>query len=134
MPVCRSVELVQPFLMQIHSLLDHTNLSFNPENNYIFKSMVIKPQRWTIIKSNGMVNVYFQATVEYDGFSMVLTPFDLYIETLHAVIENIVNFNDLRKPSTSSIVFKTPLKFPMVFKRPLKFPMVFKGNVKKKLL
>ena len=76
MPVCRSLELVQPFLMQVHSLLDHTNLSFNPENKYIFKSMVIKPQQWTIFKSNGMVNVFFQATIEFNGFSMVLTMLD----------------------------------------------------------
>ena len=36
----------------------------------------IRPRRWSIFQSDGMVNVFFQATIDFDGFSMVLTPLD----------------------------------------------------------
>ena len=35
-----------------------------------------RPQRWSIFQSDGMVNVFFQATIEVNGFSMVLTTLD----------------------------------------------------------
>ena len=36
----------------------------------------IRPQQWSIFQCNGMVNIFFQATIDYDGFLMVLTPLD----------------------------------------------------------
>jgi len=36
----------------------------------------IRPRRWSIFQSDGMVNVFFQATIEVNGFSMVLTTLD----------------------------------------------------------
>ena len=36
----------------------------------------IRPRRWSIFQSDGMVNVLFQATIEVNGFSMVLTTLD----------------------------------------------------------
>ena len=35
-----------------------------------------RPQRWSIFQSDGMVNVFFQATIDFNGFSMVLIPLD----------------------------------------------------------
>ena len=35
-----------------------------------------RPQRWSIFQSDGMVNVFFQATIDFNGFSMVLTMLD----------------------------------------------------------
>ena len=35
-----------------------------------------RPQRWSIFQSDGMVNVFFQATIDFNGFSMVLTTLD----------------------------------------------------------
>ena len=32
----------------------------------------IRPERWSIFQSDGMVNVFFQATIDFNGFSMVL--------------------------------------------------------------
>ena len=36
----------------------------------------IRPRRWSIFQSDGMVNVFFQATIDFNGFSMVLIPLD----------------------------------------------------------
>ena len=38
--------------------------------------MLYRPQRWPIFQSDGMVNVFFQATIDFNGFSMVLTTLD----------------------------------------------------------
>ena len=35
-----------------------------------------RPQRWSIFEGDGMVNVFFQATIAVNGFSMVLTKLD----------------------------------------------------------
>ena len=35
-----------------------------------------RPRRWSIFQSDGMVNVFFQATIDFNGFSMVLIPLD----------------------------------------------------------
>ena len=35
-----------------------------------------RPRRWSILQSDGMVNVFFQATINFNGFSMVLIPLD----------------------------------------------------------
>ena len=35
-----------------------------------------RPERWSIFQSDGMVNVFFQATIDFNGFSMVLTTLD----------------------------------------------------------
>ena len=35
-----------------------------------------RPQQWSIFQSDGMVNVFFQATIDFNGFSMVLTMLD----------------------------------------------------------
>ena len=37
---------------------------------------VYRPRRWSIFQSDGMVNVFFQATIDFNGFSMVLIPLD----------------------------------------------------------
>ena len=36
----------------------------------------VRPERWSIFQSDGMVNVFFQATIDFNGFSMVLTTLD----------------------------------------------------------
>ena len=36
----------------------------------------IRPRRWSIFQSDGMVNVFFQATIDVNGFSMVLATLD----------------------------------------------------------
>ena len=41
-----------------------------------YEYMLGRPQRWSIFQSDGMVNVFFQATIELNGFSMVLTTLD----------------------------------------------------------
>ena len=38
--------------------------------------MIDRPQRWSIFQSDGMVNVFFQATIDFNGFLMVLTTLD----------------------------------------------------------
>ena len=35
-----------------------------------------RPQRWSIFQGDGMVNVFFYATIAVNGFSMVLTKLD----------------------------------------------------------
>ena len=35
-----------------------------------------RPRRWSIFQSDGMVNVFFQATIDVNGFSMVLATLD----------------------------------------------------------
>ena len=42
----------------------------------VFQSLQSRPQRWSIFQSDGMVNVFFQATIDFNGFSMVLTKLD----------------------------------------------------------
>ena len=46
------------------------------EEEKIFSQLDIRPRRWSIFQSDGMVNVYFQATIDFNGFSMVLTLLD----------------------------------------------------------
>ena len=36
----------------------------------------IRPRRWSNFQSDGMVHVLFQATIDFNGFSMVLIPLD----------------------------------------------------------
>ena len=38
--------------------------------------VVVRPRRWSIFQSDGMVNVFFQATIDVNGFSMVLATLD----------------------------------------------------------
>ena len=35
-----------------------------------------RPRRWSIFQSDGMINVFFQASIDFNGFSMVLTTLD----------------------------------------------------------
>ena len=35
-----------------------------------------RPQRWSIFQGDGMVNVFFKATIAVNGFSIVLTKLD----------------------------------------------------------
>ena len=46
------------------------------DNPTLFEPHQFRPRRWSIFQSDGMVNVFFQATIDFDGFSMVLTPLD----------------------------------------------------------
>ena len=43
---------------------------------YVLILACTRPQRWSIFQSDGMVNVFLKATIDFDGFSMVLTPLD----------------------------------------------------------
>ena len=58
--------------------MDYWDLNFRnksaPEEGV--SMTIVRPRRWSIFQSDGMVNVYFQATIDFDGFSMVLTPLD----------------------------------------------------------
>ena len=44
--------------------------------NIIFLYFQIRPQRWSIFQSDGMVNGFFQATIDFNGVFMVLTSLD----------------------------------------------------------
>ena len=47
-----------------------------PPRQLCHRSSGRRPQRWSIFQSNGMVNGFFQATIDFNGFSMVLTTLD----------------------------------------------------------
>ena len=47
------------------------NFDCQPRLSWIFTPP--RPQRWSIFQSDGMVNVFFQATIDFNGLSMVLT-------------------------------------------------------------
>ena len=54
----------------------HQTVKFKSEVESEYTWVQFRPQRWSIFQSDGMVNVFFQATIEFNGFSMVLTTLD----------------------------------------------------------
>ena len=53
-----------------------TTSSSCADAHFLCPSILVRPQRWSIFQSDGMVNVFCQATIDFNGFSMVLTMLD----------------------------------------------------------
>ena len=51
------------------------NGDYRPKKSF-WGTPYCRPRRWSIFQSDGMVNVFFQATIDFNGFSMVLTTLD----------------------------------------------------------
>ena len=69
---CWAQALLSTYLERIKSGFFVCNIAWlDPSSN-----SSTRPRRWSIFQRDGMVNDFFQATIDSNGFSMVLTPLD----------------------------------------------------------